>query len=84
MEVAPDDPVPARKMVVDWDLRRDRVSVFELRLRGEPVIRIDDREIVAARFVEPRALLAADNLPPFIRDYLSGVGPRRERSPDRA
>ncbi len=57
-------------MVVDWDYWRDRVRVSELRLRAEPVIRIDNHEIVAARFVEPRALLAEDILPPFIRVYL--------------
>ena len=62
-------------MVVDWDFRRDRVRIFELRLRAEPVIRIDDREIVEARFVDPRALLAEDILPPFTRAYLRGARP---------
>ena len=70
MEVAPDDLVLAREMAVEWDFRRERVRVFELRLRAEPVLRIDNREIVAARFVEPQALLAADNLPPFISAHL--------------
>ena len=70
LEVAPDDLVPAREMVVDWDFRRDRVRVFESRLRAEPMIRMDHREGVAARFVEPRALLAEGGLPPFIRAYL--------------
>jgi ADP-ribose pyrophosphatase YjhB (NUDIX family) len=73
LEVAPDDLVFAREMVVDWDFRRERVRVFELRLRAEPVLRIDNREIVAARFVEPRALLAEPVLPPFIRAYLGEV-----------
>ena len=71
LEVAPDDLVLAREMVVDWDYRRDRVRVFELRLRAEPVLRIDNREVVAARFVEPRALLAEEGLPTFIRAYLN-------------
>ncbi len=61
--------VLAREMVFDWDFRRDRVRVFELRLPAEPVLRLDNREIVAARFVEPRALLAERDLPPFIRAY---------------
>ena len=73
--VGPDDLVFAREMVVDWDFRRDHVRVFELRLRAEPVIRIDNREIVAARFVEPEVLLAEAVLPPFIRAYLGGVRP---------
>jgi hypothetical protein len=62
-------------MVVDWDLRRERVRVFELRLRAEPDLQIDNREIVAARFVDPRALLAADDLPPFIRAHLGDARP---------
>jgi hypothetical protein len=64
--------VLAREMVVRWDFLRERVRVFELRLRMEPVLRIDNREIVAAEFVEPQALLAEDILPPFIRADLGG------------
>ena len=70
LDVRPDDLVLAREMAVAWDFRREHVRVFELRLRAEPVIRIDNREIVAARFVEPQALLAEAVLPPFIRAYL--------------
>jgi hypothetical protein len=68
LEVAPDDLVLAREMVVDWYFRHDRVRVFELRLRAEPVIRIDNRGIVTARFVDPRALLAEAGLSPLIRE----------------
>ncbi len=68
-------------MVVDWDYRRERVRVFELRLHGEAVLRIDNREIVAARFVEPRALLAEEGLPPFIRAYLREQRPVDQRRP---
>ena len=75
LDIRPDDLVLAREMVVDWDFRRDHVRVFELRLRAEPVLRIDNCEIVAARFVEPRALLAEAVLPPFIRAYLGGARP---------
>ncbi len=75
MEVAPDDLVLGREMVVEWDFRREHVRVFELRLRVEPVLRIDNRDVVAARFVEPRALLAEAVLPPFIRAYLGGARP---------
>ena len=75
LDVRPDDLVLAREMAVDWDFRRERVRVFEFRLRGEPVLRIDNREIVGARFVEPRALLAEEGLPPFIRAHLGGARP---------
>jgi hypothetical protein len=40
--------------------------------RAEPVLRIDTREIVAARLVEPRVLLAEAVLPPFLRAHLCG------------
>ena len=75
LDARPDDLVLAREMVVDWDDRREHLRVFELRLRAEPVLRIDNREIVAARFVDPQALLAEHVLPPFIRAYLGGARP---------
>ena len=68
-------PVPVREMVVDWDYQRDNVRAFKLRLRTEPVVRIDNREVVGARFVDPRALLAAHNVPPSIRAYLGEARP---------
>lgn len=67
-----DDLVLARDMVVDWDWRRDRVRVFELRLRAAPVLHLDNREVVAAWFVDPRTLLGEPDLPPFIRAHLGG------------
>ncbi len=81
LEVAPDDLVFAREMVVDWDFRREHVRVFELRLHGEPVLRTNNREIVAARFVEPQMLLADAALPPFIRAYLREQRPVNQRRP---
>ncbi len=76
------DPVFGREMVVvDWGFRRGRVRVFEVRPRMEPVLRIDNREVVAARFVQPRALLAELVLPPFIRAYLGGACPRGQPPP---
>ena len=79
--VGTEDLVFAREMVVNWDYRREHVRVFELRLHEEPVIRIDNREIVAARFVDPRALLAEPVLPPFIRAHLAERHPDDPRSP---
>ena len=51
------------------------MRVFELRLRAEPVLPSDNREIVAARFMEPQAPLAAANLPPFMRSDLVEARP---------
>jgi 8-oxo-dGTP diphosphatase len=64
------DLVLAREMVVEWDYRQNHVRVFELHLQAEPQIRIDEREIIAARFIEPDRLLAESGLPPFIPTYL--------------
>jgi hypothetical protein len=60
--------------VAEWDFRRDHVRIFELHLTADPRLRIDGREIVAARFVEPESLLAVKGIPPFIRDYLASRG----------
>ena len=54
---------------MDWGFRRGRVRVFEVRPRMEPVLRSDKREVVAAWFVDPQALLAEDILPPFVRAH---------------
>ena len=74
-------PVPVREMVVDWDYQRDNVRAFKLRLRTEPVVRIDNREVVGARFVGPQTLLAEHNVPPSIRAYLGGGRTGRQRPP---
>ena len=79
--VSPGDLVFAREMVVDWDFRRDHVRVFEVHLRAEPDLRIDNREIVEARFVEPQALLAEAVLPPFIGAYLGERRSDHQRPP---
>ncbi|AET93505.1 NUDIX hydrolase [Burkholderia sp. KK1] len=40
----------------DWDGRKDRVHFFELRLDALPALRLDNREIVAARLASPDEL----------------------------
>jgi len=71
--VDPADLVLVRTMIVDWDFCRDHVRVFELHLPAEPQLKIDNREIVAAQFVAPRTLLAAEGLSPVIRAYLEDL-----------
>jgi 8-oxo-dGTP diphosphatase len=65
--VSPSDLALMREMTVDCDFCRDHVSVFELHLQAEPLLTIDNREIVAAHFVEPRELLLQKRLSPIIR-----------------
>lgn len=40
--------------VSEWDFRRDRVRIFEPHLHAAPHVKIDGREIVDARFVDPK------------------------------
>ena len=68
-----DDLVAAGELRVLWDFRHDHVRIFALHLREPPALRIDGREIVAARFVDPASLLARQDLPPFIRIYLADL-----------
>jgi hypothetical protein len=39
-----------------WDGRRDRVHFFELRLAELPELRLDNREVIAARLTSPAEL----------------------------
>jgi 8-oxo-dGTP pyrophosphatase MutT (NUDIX family) len=48
--------VPAGSVSGIWDGQRDLVHVFELRLDRLPALRLDNREIVAARLIAPSAL----------------------------
>jgi 8-oxo-dGTP pyrophosphatase MutT (NUDIX family) len=42
-----------------WDGRRDRVHFFELRFAETPALRLDNREIIAARLFRPEELAAS-------------------------
>ncbi len=44
------------QMEIRHEFRRDRVTIFEVDCTARPVIRIDNREVVAARFLRPTAL----------------------------
>jgi 8-oxo-dGTP diphosphatase len=44
---------PARIIEGVFDGRPDRVHFFELRLEHAPLLRLDNREVIAARFVGP-------------------------------
>jgi 8-oxo-dGTP diphosphatase len=68
--VEPDDLVLVREMVIDWEFCSDHVRLFELHLSVEPSLKIDNREIVAAQYSAPAALLADPTISPVIRTYL--------------
>jgi 8-oxo-dGTP diphosphatase len=54
-----------------WDGQDDHVHVFELRLNEPPRLRLDNREIIAARFALPDELGAIPLTGP-VAAYLSG------------
>lgn len=54
------------------DFRRDHVCIFELRLPAAPALRLDRREVVAARFMQPAELRRARLSPP-VAFYLAGL-----------
>ncbi|PMS37316.1 ADP-ribose pyrophosphatase YjhB (NUDIX family) [Trinickia symbiotica] len=47
---------PAGTVCGIWDGRRDRVHLFELHLDCIPALRLDNREIIAARLASPEEL----------------------------
>ena len=59
----------AYETTMEWEFRQDHVRIFELHLDHAPALAIDNREIVAARFMRPEEMLASA-MPPFIRTYL--------------
>jgi 8-oxo-dGTP diphosphatase len=65
-----------------WEWRYDYVSLFELRLKRAPSLRLDGREVIAASLMSPKEALAQP-LVPFIRTYLEHhprPGRRRRRA----
>lgn len=51
-----DQLAPAGDVSGVWDGRRDHVHFFELRLDRLPELQLDNREIIAARFISPTDL----------------------------
>jgi 8-oxo-dGTP pyrophosphatase MutT (NUDIX family) len=68
--------VLAADMTLFWEYRRDHVRIFEVELAAPPALAIDNREVVAARFVAPGEAIALP-LSPFIRLYLEQAAGRR-------
>jgi 8-oxo-dGTP diphosphatase len=51
-----------------WNNRRDMLQIFEVELSISPKIKIDNREIIEARFVTPQEALSLP-LAPHVHDY---------------
>jgi 8-oxo-dGTP diphosphatase len=59
----PDDLRPSIEEQVEWEFKRDHVTIFELEVASRPTVRIDNREVVDARFYSPAQALALDLFP---------------------
>jgi len=73
LRVTPEALSHLREVVLSWEHRRDHVSLFELRLQHPPTLSLDNREIIAADFLPPRAVLALP-ISPIVRAYLNEIG----------
>jgi 8-oxo-dGTP diphosphatase len=57
--------VPVLDVTHEWNQHLDHVEVFTLDLDESPVVEIDNREVVDARFYTPEEALALDLFPPL-------------------
>jgi len=69
LQVADTDLVPALDARLDWEGKRDRVELFQLELEAEPQVKVDNREVIAAKFFKPAEALTLDLFPP-IREHI--------------
>lgn len=60
----------ACEVTVDFDFKVDHAHFFELHLEAEPVVKIDNREVVWAQFI-PEGELRERPLLPHVRSYLA-------------
>lgn len=60
----------------EWQGRSDHVVIFELDLKDEPKVQVDNREVVSAEWLRPEQALALSLFPPLkrvIEDHLRGA-----------
>ena len=69
--------LPAGVICGIWDGRRDRVHFFELRLVELPKLKLDNREIIAARLTSPSELHRMVLTGP-VAAYLGKIGRRKK------
>ncbi len=69
--IAEDDLKYCREVRASYN-HNDRAKIFEVRLRTEPQVRIDRREVIDAEFLSPEGALER-TLNPHVRDHLSGL-----------
>jgi 8-oxo-dGTP pyrophosphatase MutT (NUDIX family) len=80
LRVPPDALHPAMEVEHLWQFRRDRIHIFEAELDAPPLLRLDNREVIEARFVDPSEIDFAAILP-HLHDYFTTRPIRDSRSP---
>ncbi len=70
IDVAPGELQEIERFRLNHSFLRDHVTIFELRCDETPAVRVDGREVVAARFVDAAAALS-EQLAPVCREYLN-------------
>ncbi|MBX3246368.1 MAG: NUDIX hydrolase [Myxococcales bacterium] len=53
-----------------FEFRKDTLDIYETTLDARPTIRVDEREVIWARFERPEVLLR-QKIVPHLRDYLA-------------
>ncbi len=66
--------IPVLDKVWNWEGKRDHVELFQLELSVEPVVSVDNREVVAARFYEAEEALELDLFPAIREHILARLG----------
>lgn len=60
----------AQTAELEWEYRSDHTTIFEITMAEAPALRLDHREIVAARFLAPAAV-PLDEIAPHLARYLA-------------
>ena len=74
LEVTAESLVPVVDLVHEWHGKQDHVEIFALKLDVAPVIKIDNREVVAANFYAPTEALLLPLFPPLRPAIAQGPG----------
>jgi 8-oxo-dGTP pyrophosphatase MutT (NUDIX family) len=62
VRATPSDLRLALDMQHDWEGKREHIEIFELDLSHRPQVKVDNREVVEARFFTPQAALKLELL----------------------
>lgn len=67
IDVAPDRLEPSVDVTHRWEKKHDHVEIFALEVDVRPEIVVDNREVVAAEWLEPDEALKRDLFPPIFQ-----------------